>query len=766
MFTRRLLMALIVAAAFGMQSVNFIRAADGPPVVISELMWMGSPQSSSDEWIELRNMTDAVVDVGGWRLTRLSSGNEAAMVTIPAGKTIAARGLFLISNFAVDSASTSLSVAPDLVDPAVSLLNTGLQIKLYDAPGNVIDVADDGTGTPLAGTYESGKAYASMARNGVPGDGTKQGTWHASSVAIGFKQGTIPLGTPGSSNDNVPPLVSTIPDQSAVAGTPLPFDASDATDPDGNALTFAWDFGDGAKDETAAPVHVYATAGSFRGSLSVSDGIAATSITFMVTVAAAAAPVPISSTTAVAPVGGVAFLSELLPDPDASQVEFIELYAPDADVDVSEWTLGDKGGTVYSVPKGTVIARGTYLVIDRSKSKIALNNDGDGVTLKHPDGTVADEVAYGASEKGSSYAKEGSAWMWTVVPTPGAANSIKKLNHAPKAAFSCVGVKRVNEKVDCTAADSEDPDGDELAYDWEFGDGSAGTRKTTTHAYRKDGSFVVRLTVRDPAGSSDVEEHALTIKPALSTASTKKSNSAAAKAKVEGIAVVTTIAETKDAASGTSVELKGWVSSVPGALGQHAFYFTDGMTGISVRSTITPPKLNIGDAVKVRGDRRTQSGEAYVRVTEKDGIVATGTPREIVPERMQASVIDGDTVGMLVTVTGDITALSGGRFTLDDGSGEVTVYIKSTTGFKKPAVHVGDTLTVTGIVSMTSGGIRLLPRIIEDVRIEVPAVAPVKDVVLVASARKPTWWMYALVAGGVLIGAGFGIWRKQKTAVV
>jgi len=424
--------------------------------------------------------------------------------------------------------------------------------------------------------------------------------------------------------------------------------------------------------------------------------------------------------------------------------------------------LTDKGGTVYTLPKGTVIVRGSYFVVDRTKSKIALNNDGDGVTLKRPDGTIADEVTYGAAEKGSSYAKDGSAWTWTIVPTPGVANVFKKLNHAPKAGFSCTTGKRVNEKVDCTAADSEDPDGDVLAYVWDFGDSSTGKEKTVSHAYAKDGSFTVRLTVSDPAGMSDVEEHSVTIKPALSTAAASKTKSSTAKTKVEGAAVVTTIAEIKDAASGTEVALNGWVSSVPGSLGQNLFYLTDGTSGIAVRSTVTMPKLKIGDAVKVKGDRRTQSGEVYVRVTEKDGIIATGGSREIVPEVVQTSAIDSDSVGTLVTVTGDITALSGGRFTLDDGSGEVSVYIKTTTGFKKPALHAGDKLTVTGIVSMTSGGIRLLPRILEDIRVEVPAIVPVENVVTVPTVRKPSWWMYALVAGGVLAGVGFGLWKKQN----
>lgn len=44
---------------------------------------------------------------------------------------------------------------------------------------------------------------------------------------------------------------------------------------------------------------------------------------------------------------------------------------------------------------------------------------------------------------------------------------------------------------------SSDPDGDELAYEWDFGDGAVGSGARSSHAYTSGGSFTVALTVSD-----------------------------------------------------------------------------------------------------------------------------------------------------------------------------------------------------------------------------------------------------------------------------
>jgi hypothetical protein len=148
-------------------------------VVINELMWMGSFQKPKDEWIELRNMTSNDIDLSGWQLTKLVN-QEELMLTIPSGN-LPANGFFLISNF--DGDQSNINVVPDLIDDNIDLRNNNLQVKLYKGdrtnPSNLIDVADDGHGKPLAGFPGFfGVLHFSMERNDIPGDGTSAANWH------------------------------------------------------------------------------------------------------------------------------------------------------------------------------------------------------------------------------------------------------------------------------------------------------------------------------------------------------------------------------------------------------------------------------------------------------------------------------------------------------------------------------------------------------------------------------------------------------------
>lgn len=123
-------------------------------------------------------------------------------------------------------------------------------------------------------------------------------------------------------------------------------------------------------------------------------------------------------------------LSEIYPQPNTGEVEFVELYNPnEVAIDTLGWHITEGGGSVTAVT-GTLAAK-SFLVVAPIKG--SLNNTGDEVQLWHDD-TEIERVSYGewdgnvaSPAKGQSLSREiielGSEWKLST-PTPGQGNAI------------------------------------------------------------------------------------------------------------------------------------------------------------------------------------------------------------------------------------------------------------------------------------------------------------------------------------------------------
>ncbi|MFC1662582.1 lamin tail domain-containing protein [Patescibacteria group bacterium] len=412
-----------------------------PPIIINELMWMGSSLSSYDEWLELRNISTQSIDISGWYLTRRSSGEEKLMLTIPESSLIEAGEYFLISNYDSIPNKSSLNIAPDLVDSAVSLANNQLSIKLYNADHELIDVADDGSGKPLAGEYVSGSVWATMERNSLVGNGQLKESWHTASQSIGFNTNNE-LGTPGNINSNSAPVIELGDNIETTIGEIVSFDAADSYDPDGDQLVFNWDFGDNNHAKGPTPTHIYNKTGEYTVALVISDGYLEASGSINVTVEESRIKPPgddnqtwwepevNDSVNDKLVIEANIFLNEILPNPTGldKQGEFIELYNGEVKaVNISSWqiTVGKKEYTFPSI----IIPAEDYIALGYQTTKLTLTNAGCEVTLLNPNGKVIDSITYSAGKENHSFARKDKDWFWTAELTPGEENVINNADN-------------------------------------------------------------------------------------------------------------------------------------------------------------------------------------------------------------------------------------------------------------------------------------------------------------------------------------------------
>ncbi|PLX28215.1 hypothetical protein C0581_03110 [Candidatus Parcubacteria bacterium] len=197
---------------------------------------------------------------------------------------------------------------------------------------------------------------------------------------------------------------------------------------------------------------------------------------------------------------------------------------------------------------------------------------------------------------------------------------------------------------------------------------------------------------------------------------TKKSN-------YEKPVIKTTLSTIRNEDMGDKVHVSGVVAVEPGVLGSQYFYIVNSM----VDASSTPvgvqiymykkdfPKLEIGDQVEVSGELSESGGEARVKVKEKKDITKIGHVDIPQSKIVEVSEVGETTEGWLIQVNGEITELKGSYMYVDDGTEEAKVYFKRGAGIKKDILQEGDIVSVTGLVHQTKSGYQLLPRFQKDI---------------------------------------------------
>lgn len=107
----------------------------------------------------------------------------------------------------------------------------------------------------------------------VVGDMNVFGRVYMSTAGRGIVYGEIEGGTDPEQPVNNKPVASlSATPTSGTAPLEVQFNGSQSSDPDGDALTYSWDFGDGSSGAGATVNHTYTTAGNYVATLTVVDG--------------------------------------------------------------------------------------------------------------------------------------------------------------------------------------------------------------------------------------------------------------------------------------------------------------------------------------------------------------------------------------------------------------------------------------------------------------------------------------------------------------
>jgi subtilisin family serine protease len=256
------------------------------------------------------NISQAMMDAAdqGAKVISMSIGGGASTAEENAVNYAFSRGALLVAAAGNDGASNSVdypAAYPNVI--AVAALTSGKVRASYSDSGPQVDVAAPGSG--VLSTYNTNDtSYTSL-------DGTSMATPHVAG-ALALALGCAPAGTSptavrdamyataedlgtagrddiygnglaradrlvaqvcgGGGGTNQPPTAAFT---STTSGLTATVNGSASSDPNGDALTYAWTFGDGGTATGVSASHTYAAAGTYTVGLTVNDGHGGTGAT-------------------------------------------------------------------------------------------------------------------------------------------------------------------------------------------------------------------------------------------------------------------------------------------------------------------------------------------------------------------------------------------------------------------------------------------------------------------------------------------------------
>ncbi len=422
-------------------------------------------------------------------------------------------------------------------NPTVPTANFSSNVTSGNVPFNVL-FTDTSTGSPTAWSWNFGDG----------GSATTQNPTHNYSTAGNY---TVTLTVSNSAGNNTITKSNYITAVSTTGTKPVlnywgsprsgtaPLTVTFKDNSTGSPTAWNWSFGDGTYSTEKNPKHTYTAAGSYTISLTASNAAGSSTSTKSkyITVTGNASQTPVAAFSA-SPTSGNSPLNVTFKDSSTG--------SPTA----WSWNFGDGTSSTSQNPVHTYSAAGNYTV-----ALTASNAAGSNTTTKSNYITVTETssqtpvAAFSASPTSGSApmnvtftdSSTGSptAWSWnfgdgnsstekspvhkystagnyTVTLTASnsaGSNTATKSNYitvtgtaVAKPVINCWGSPRTG-TAPLTVYFKDNSTGSPTAWNWSFGDGTTSTLQNPKHIYSAAGSYTIKLTVTNVAGSTSVTKY-------------------------------------------------------------------------------------------------------------------------------------------------------------------------------------------------------------------------------------------------------------------
>ena len=335
-------------------------------------------------------------------------------------------------------------------DGAPLITSTGTKSVSLNKEGNSVSIVVDAVSTGQVSLYQLNADIEKVLKDGAVYTGWKLSA-EKSAIVITTVSGSHEY-TFLTSGEVMP--VPTVP-EAQFSASPTTGNAPlsvQFTDFSTNAVSFSWDFGDGAKSTEKNPAHTYAEPGIYTVKMTATAGSGSDTETKTdyITVGTTVASVPVA-----------AFEADVTSGQAPLTVQFTDTSTNSPQS--WSWNFGDGTSTLAQNPKHIYSEPGTYTV-----TLEVTNSDGSDTEIK------------------TGYISITSA------QEPGTSETTK-----PVAAFTA---DKIRGSAPLKVTFTDQSEGSPTSWVWYFGDGKTSTKQNAMHTFAKKGTYTVILKVINDEG--------------------------------------------------------------------------------------------------------------------------------------------------------------------------------------------------------------------------------------------------------------------------